>query len=265
MAATATRREFDHLAMSIELGAVATWRSHLGTSTRLWGGEHPRHLVEPGLWFNFSGAPSVDYNVACCATSDSNAIERCLEEARAAHVPALVMLAGKGLGAARALADADWICVGSVPLMVRPIEPRGVHASVRRLEIDDLSDLRPIMERCFQLDPTLSALALPDQVASDDDAVSAWGLFSVGRLVAGVITVVVGDSACIWSMVTDPDARRNGFGRLLIESVHTRVFDLGARRSLLLASPEGEAFYRRVGYVTAEHWQVWSRARWMFA
>ena len=59
-------------------------------------------------------------------------------------------------------------------------------------------------------------------------------------------------------------SRRRGYARRLMSTVLAAYRKEGATAALLYASPLGVSMYQALGYRIVEHWQVWSRARWVF-
>jgi GNAT superfamily N-acetyltransferase len=80
-----------------------------------------------------------------------------------------------------------------------------------------------------------------------------------------VATVVVDSVLAVWSMATRPDLQRQGYGRRLLSTALAQAASEGVTESLLLATPAGEALFRALGYRVMEHWQQWSRPRWVWA
>ncbi len=84
-----------------------------------------------------------------------------------------------------------------------------------------------------------------------------------GELVSGVLTSRVERTTCLWAMVTAPWAQRRGHGQRLLESVLAHARLGGATQVLLLASEAGWRLYAAAGFEVLEHWQVWSKRRWV--
>lgn len=241
---------------------IADWRSILGTSTALWVGDG-RRVVEPGWWIALSGCTSVDYNVAVCHGGDvTAAILRSLQEVKTAEVPALIMLAGSGLAGAQQLADEGWVCVGATPLMVCRNLPQEDDDRVQKLSLEHLEEARSVIRDAFDVPAGLSWVALPDEAVAAP-AFAAWGLYEKKVLSCCVATVTVDGAIVIWSMATPRHLQHQGYGNRLLRAVLARSSSDGANSSLLYASPSGEPLYRSLGYEVIEHWQMWSRPRWV--
>jgi GNAT superfamily N-acetyltransferase len=243
---------------------LARLRSLHGATAAIWSGDQVR--VDPGRWVALSGAPGVDYNVALCHGASAGEIPRTLDEIADAGAPALVMVAGPALGEVQQLVEASWACVAATPFMALELAAPGGpdDAGVRRLEPAEMDAAREIVASVFEVGPDLARTALPDATL-DRPGRSAWGAFRPGgELVACLATMVVEDAVGVWSMATAPGRRREGHARRLLHGAMAGAHRSGARRCLLSASPEGEPFYRSLGFAELERWQVWSRPRWVF-
>jgi len=240
-------------------------RSIVGAAARLWAS--PEHLeVAPNWWIALSGEHGVAYNVAFTQSGDPAVLsEQCLAPILELGCPATIMLAGPGLAVAQALADVGWVCVGAPPLMgLRPpIEPVGRDAAVRELTVDEVPLARELVRETYGLDGASSSAAVPDHAATSPD-MAVWGLFDAGRLVSCTTTVLEQGQVVVWSMATAKASRRRGYGRRLLLGALAAHFGDGATGSLLHASTMAEGLYRSLGFETLEHWQTWSRPRWVF-
>jgi len=243
-------------------GDLAALRTTLGASTVLWAGQE-RLIVEPGCWQALSGARSVDFNVVACHDGDvAAAIARGLEVVADAAVPAVIMVAGRALAAVQLLVDAGWVCIGATPFMMRTARGGTDDPCVRKLGLSELAEARALVAQAFDLSAELSVVALPDR-AGEGGAQEAWGLYEDGRMVTCVGTVTVDLSVAVWSMATPQPLRRRGYGGRLLSAVLARKAAEGVVRSLLYASEVGEPLYHSLGYDVLEHWQMWSRPRWV--
>jgi len=241
------------------------YRAALGHSARLWAGRG-RHVVGPDGWTALSGAVSVDFNVVVVYGDDvTTGVSVALEAVAAARVPSVIMLAGAGLGAAQQLVGAGWSAIGATPLMVRREVGGDDDPAVRRLrEGGDLAQARELIGETFGLAPELTGVALPDEAATDP-ALGAWGLYEDEALVSCVATVNVDGALAVWSMATPSSLQRRGHGRRLMSAVLAGGAREGASCSLLYASVAGVPFYLSLGFEVVEHWQMWSRPRWVLS
>ena len=239
-------------------------RRDLGAAARLWSAPD-HHAVEPEWWTAFSGESGVDYNVACCQSSDNNVlVDHCLEPLLDLKKPGIVMLAGPGLATGQKLVDAGWVVVAALPLMV--LEGRNLpdvdSSGVRALTKAELPEARAILTDTYSMSDAVTAAALPD-VAVADPTLGVWGLFDGDRMVSVFTSATEDGLVVVWSMATRPRDQGKGYGRRLLVTALRSRFEAGAQGSLLQSSAEGERLYRGLGYEVVEHWQLWSRPRWM--
>jgi GNAT superfamily N-acetyltransferase len=245
----------------------------LGGAARAWAApEH--HEVGDDWWIACSGQSNVNYNVAFCESSDPTLLtERCLKPVLDVGRPAIIMLAGGGLAAAHALVESGWVIVGALPLMVSssvptdaPHDPLEHPGEVVALESAQLPLARALLADTYGLDAGSAAVALPDRAANPGgDGVTAWGLFD-GQELAACFTGVVEDGMfVVWSMATRREHQGHGYGHHLLHTALDRQLEHGVTESLLQSSNAGERLYRGLGYSTVEHWQLWSRPRWVMA
>lgn len=244
------------------------WRV-LGSAARIFA--RPDLLqVDEEWWTAFSGQMNVNYNVACCHSARPDVLDRhCLQPTLELQKPGIIMLVGPGLATAQSLADAGWITVGTLPLMVlgEPPQPRkGRPATapevVRSLSVDELPLAREVLSEVYGLDPASASAAIPDAAAARPDQ-SVWGLYAEGELVSCVTTVDEEGLVVIWSMATRSDRQGSGYGHRLLEAVFAQHFASGASGALLHSSLAGERLYRQLGFRVVEYLQLWSRPRWV--
>lgn len=248
---------------------VSVARRLLGRSTRLWATDAGVTVHERG-WAAMSGAHSVDYNLVLCL-GDGDDLDAAVQRITDARVPAVLMVAGPTIGWVQRLVERSWVCIGSAPLMVRKLDAaggrrRGLHhaaTTAGQLDREQLPSLQDLVADVFDLPPGLSEVAMPERVVGDA-GLSAWAAFEPGgRMASGLGTVRVDDAIAVWSMATRRDLRGHGYGAAALEAALVAAGKDGARACVLYASAEGEPFYRRVGFVELERWQMWSRPRWV--
>ncbi len=242
---------------------INRWRTAVGRSSAIWARQ--RLDVGPSWWWGVSGAPRADYNVLCYhgpapAEELPSLAERIIDE----RVPSLVMLAGPGLAGARVLADAGLVCVTATAMMVMPAPPGTPDRDARPLSLDELPAGRRIVAAAFSLTEELAEIALPDLLEASADAV-VLGLAEDDRLASVVAAQVTSGTLAFWSMATPPDAQGRGLGGRLLGSLLAWGYQHEAREVAFLASPPGMRLYRSAGAEIVEHWQVWSRPRWVMA
>lgn len=105
-------------------------------------------------------------------------VERVLAE----RLRTVVMLAGAGLDAATALADAGWVCVGSSSLRALPNSPSAPDAAVRILEDGDLRSARQLAEDVFGIDRESATLVYQEAAPDRPSERSVVGLFELDTL-----------------------------------------------------------------------------------
>ena len=242
-------------------------RRTLGAAGRLWASP-AHHEVCEEWWLACSGQLNVNYNVAFSQSSDPSVLlERCLQPLLELGGPGIIMLAGAGLATAQTLSEAGWVTVGALPLMTLtvPDGPGGDESGIRQLSADDLPVARALLSDTYGLDDASAMAAVPDALAGDDDRQGAWGAFD-GEQLASCFTGIVEDGLfVVWSMATSRDCQGHGHGHRLLHAVLGRQLEQGVEGSLLQSSVVGQRLYLGLGYTVVEHWQLWSRPRWVMA
>jgi GNAT superfamily N-acetyltransferase len=93
-------------------------------------------------------------------------------------------------------------------------------------------------------------------------AMCAVALREGGQIVATGLTIVEGDSAGLFDIITHEGARRQGHARTIVQSLLRRGWDLGARHAYLQVQDDNVAarcLYAQFGF--AERYQYWYRGR----
>jgi GNAT superfamily N-acetyltransferase len=242
---------------------LSRMRNQIGESTLFWS-SGDGHKVSTGWWKALSGAPSLSFNVLLCHGADAETVTRSLEAVATLNRPSTIMLAGPALAYAQTLCDANWVCLGSTPMMTLfdldsadfEIDP-----SVSQVLVDDIEDVRGVVRQGFLMDADAAILAIPDTLF-DRPGHSVWSLTVDGAMRSSMVSVVVERSMVCWSMATLPSSQGHGYGRRLLTSVLASHATDGVTTALLYSSPQGEPLYRSLGYQIMEHWQLWSRPRW---
>ena len=247
------------------MSGIEDWRVQLTASAAVWSGKH--FETEPGGCVAMSGAARADNNVVYCFGGDSRGmLRRRVAEAPRRGTPMVMMISGEALAAVQILIDDGWVCVGSSPAMrlaggnvetALPDDP-----TVRPLGIDDLAAAREVLHQTFGGDPDHAAAMLPDRVTAGTTG-ALWGLREDGELRTIMVTSDVGNSSSIWSMSTPPRHQRRGYGRRLLTSVLARKRASGIEEFLLFSTRAGAPLYGSAGFNVLEHWQQWSRPRWV--
>jgi hypothetical protein len=131
-------------------------RTCYGQSTIVWASL--KHQVEDDWWMGLSGTPYVDFNVALLhGESSLEVVPHVLDEIREAGIPALIMLAGAGLGAGHLLTEAGWKCIDSKPFMAKRGGSAQDDPNVRELEQHELARARHLSADAFSMRTITSA------------------------------------------------------------------------------------------------------------
>lgn len=241
-------------------------RRTLGAAGRLWASP-AHHEVCDEWWLACSGQRNVNYNVAFSqSSSPSVLVEHCLQPLLDLGLPAIIMLAGAGLATAQTLSEAGWVTVGALPLMTLTTRSGsgGDESDIRRLSADDLPAARELLSDTYGLDDGSAMAAVPDALVGDDGQ-GAWGVFDGQQLASCFTGIVENGLFVVWSMATRRDCQGRGYGRRLLHSVLGHQLERGVDGSLLQSSVVGQRLYLGLGYEVVEHWQLWSRPRWVMA
>ena len=243
----------------------AALRQTLGSAARLWASP-ALHEVGETWWLACSGERNVNYNVAFSQSADPDVVtQRCLQPLLDLGRPAIVMLAGPGLATAQKLVEVGWVDVGALPLMTRAgpvVPPDG--SVVRELPPAELAGARALLADTYGLDDASARAAVPDR-ASESGDMGVWGLYDDDRLESCVTVVVEDGLMVVWSMATWRRSQGRGYGQRLLRAVLAHHAEAGVSGSLLQSSLAGQTLYRGLGYAEVEHWQLWSRPRWVMA
>ncbi len=247
----------------ITFAALPGARTAYGRGTAVWA-THGLHQVEHDWWIALSRTPYVDYNLALLHGDGAvDAAPHVLEVVTAARVPAVVMLAGHGLHAAEVLRDTGWVCTDALPFMGKGRGPTDDDPGCRLLGPDDLAQARHLVAQAFGVPDEVGAVVYADDALTRDD-VRLWGLFDGHELrCCSASQYVDGTYSVGWALATDPAVQRAGFARRLLRASGARRQVDGIPVALLMATPAGRRLYEQEGYVTLEHWQIWSRPRWV--
>ena len=242
---------------------LAEARTAYGRGTAVWSAPGLLH-VDEDWWIALSRAPYFDYNLALIhGEHGADAVPQVLDEVKNAHVPAVIMLAGAGLRAASALADAGWVCTGALPFMGKERGPLHDDLDVRLLEQRDLTQARALTSSAFGVAEAVGAIVYAED-ALERECTRFWGLFEEDVLrCCSVSQYVDGRYSVGWALATAPERQRAGYGRRLMRASAARRMADGIPVSLLMATEEGRHLYEQEGYTTLEYWQIWSRARWV--
>ena len=250
--------------LSMTFAELPHARTCFGLGTAPWS-ERGRLEVEHDWWMALSLTRHVDYNLALLhGPTATEAAPSVLDAIADARVPAMVMLAGAGLAAADVLREAGWVCTGALPFMARSHGPMCDDPGVRLLGTEELEGARALAAAAFGAPEEVGAIVFDDDALFRPDT-KVYGLIEDGELRCCSLTAWVDGAFSVgWALSTAPEHTRSGYGRRLIRaSNYRRITDGGPSRALLTATPAGEHLYLDEGYTTIEHWQTWSRPRWV--
>lgn len=254
MSDTTTRRSPD--------AALAERRRDFGNTCASWA--NARFEMEEHRWTAFSGAPQPDYNLVLVHGGDVHEqVRQSMADIKDLGSPALMMLAGAGLSGAQVLADAGWVSLHAIPLMHRGIVTKEPVESVRQITSDRVEECQKIAAAAFGIGPELAAVIYRSETLERPD-VSVAGYFVDDELVSCGLLSRSGAISTGWALATHPDHRRAGYASYVIDGA--KYYDAlrhGPSEDLCLSSPSGLPLYTALGFVTLEHWQVWSRPRWV--
>lgn len=217
-----------------------------------------------GWWVGITGAPEPDYNLALVHGGDVTAHAQLVYETLtdAGH-PSIVLLAGRGLGAAQVLADHGWVCAGALDLTLLVAHGKPEDPGVRRLSPDDMPHARDLAAGAFGISPGTASVAYADTMPRTP-GVTVLGLFDDAELQCCTLIVDGGDIETVWSLGTRSGRQRRGYARRLIDAGAARTHSLrGAVPMCGLTSPRVTPLYVAAGAQVVESWQMWSRPRWI--
>ena len=131
-----------------------------------------------------------------------------LDEVKSAHVPAVIMLAGAGLQAGNALADAGWVCTGALPFMGQGSVPAHDDPDVRLLAQHDFVQARGLASSAFGAAEAVGATIYSED-ALEREGTRFWGLFEEDTLrCCAVSQYIDGRYSVGWGLSTHGDPGR---------------------------------------------------------
>lgn len=236
-------------------------RQGYGRSTAVWA--TVEHHVEPTWWLALSGAPAIDYNTALLHGPDApKRVPELLARIDEVGAPTVVFLAGEGLAAGQVLSDAGWSCGSAIPLMYGEPRTGALDPRVRLLGEDDLGAARRVVAEAFDI-PDESAAALYHAGLTTRHDVLAWGLFDPDLVLCSVEALVGDDAFVGWALATLPSRQRHGYASSYLRHIDEWHHRHTGRRSLLLGTNASARLYANRGHPVLEHWQLWSKPRWV--
>jgi hypothetical protein len=235
-------------------------RSQMGRSARSFVTAGPDAISEQaeGYWLALSGAPSPDLNVGFVDSGDPSVLSYALQRTEQSGFPSLFALAGQ---CREAKLGPSWQHVGEMPLMARSLDGRdmSLDSRVRQADADDFDVVSELSAEGFGLSREISDV-VAGLVRLDDSTDKIWLLIADGRAVSTVLTSIVDDAMCIWSMSTPERFGRRGYARALLGDVLLRARTDGVGLGLLGATPAGKPLYDSTGWTTLESWKIFTNA-----
>lgn len=145
--------------------------------------------------------------------------------------------------------------------LVRSIETSGVYIEAfapREAVVPLLPENWIVRERAYLMTTELRAPEAQPMasayrpVASDDGAAIRVEVRNERGDLAASGSCALVDGAGVFDQILTQDAhRRRGLGTMVMNSLTRRALDRGARRGTLIATPDGQALYRALGWT---HW-----------
>ncbi|MCB9637300.1 MAG: GNAT family N-acetyltransferase [Myxococcales bacterium] len=198
-------------------------------------------------------------------------LERELEDFRIKKVPFLFSVATSYELPPSSLRSMGLSRVGAVPAMVRGLSEEIQMPALADWQIERVTDEASLAAwvsvqcRGFAFPRWLEqeVFALLRGVSLDKEVALFLGRWR-GEPVATSMSVHQGDVVGIYNVSVLPQARRRGFGEAMTAYALENGRKAGARSGILQATPEGEALYRKMGFVPVgqfEHymWASWSQ------
>ncbi|MFC6705717.1 GNAT family N-acetyltransferase [Flexivirga alba] len=255
--------------MSSMFPPLADLITRLGRGAASWA--RPGELdIGHGHWIALTGATQPDFNLAyCSAGHGEQMIDHYLDRLIAHRRPGLLVTTSN-LGVPHAVRERGWKLVEAGPLMAARLtdivaRPPDVTPPFVTSELTprQLPLARDLMARAFDLAPDVAAIALrPDSSGVERHV---WGVLSTGEIQACGVSVIDDEYVTLWSVATDPSARRQGQATTLIRAALTHARANGCTLAVLNSSPMAGPFYRALGFRTLDQLSYWSNPRWALA
>ncbi len=224
------------------------------------GGPAPVVDEGEGYWMALSGAPSPDMNMTLVSGGGAAAVTRTLQRVTDTGVPSLFMLAGE-CGSAELVAP--WRQVGEMPFMASALDSDYLRADprVRQADSDDVDIVCAVMCEAFGLAHDLMIDVITGVLGDKNGPTKIWLLVENDVAVSAVLTSIVDDAVTVWCMSTPERFARQGFGRAILADTLLRAKSSGSKVGLLGATPAGKPLYDATGWITLEHWRMFTSAK----
>lgn len=132
--------------------------------------------------------------------------------------------------------------------------------TIRSATLDDVADVLVFWERAAENEdrPPDSADAVTRLIARDPDALLL--VLAGERIVGSLIVGWDGWRSHLYRLAVDPDRRRTGVGRALLDAAEQRLTAAGARRidaMVLDSNRAAHELWSRAGYTRQSTWARW--------
>lgn len=146
-----------------------------------------------------------------------------------------------------------------IPLMaaVGPVsvpEPREL--AIRRLDVGESRLHAELAGAAFEAPPELFATIITEATLGLP-AVRGYVGEVGGTPVATAIAATIGDAVGVFNVATTAEHRRRGYGAAVTSRAISDGRAAGASWSWLQSTEPASRVYRRLGFVTLEHWSCW--------
>lgn len=222
----------------------------------------------PNFWYVATGVDAPYYNIGLVNDAEgvnpADTIRDLIELAAARNLPSLITFPGSFYSAEVKKAIIADKCYGGGPYETTPhmllepvskIEPAKAKVPITISQAATLDELQAAIT--MQID----AFGFPEgiretmgaKVLSDPRVKVFLAHTADGTLASSVMTVTHEDGVVgVWNMVTRQELQRNGIGAEFLTEVINQCMDNGGKAFQLLATPDGEPLYNKMGFKTVE-------------
>lgn len=221
---------------------------------------------QDGVLMLSSGLPAAFFNPAFVTgpVEDADAVVHAVDgHYRDLGLPyVLLFREDRAPGVAAACASAGLIEHWRLPLMLLDPIPSAARRpdglEVETVDSGNLHEYAGVLSEGFGM-PLEMAQALAEAMPAVDGLVGLLGRID-GRAVATSAVFVTDALAGVYNVAVPEAHRRRGLGEALTAAAAEHGVARGARRATLQASEAGEPVYRRMGYVTVDHYRQFEPA-----
>jgi len=251
-----------------DVDEVRRARDGFGRTAAWWS---QRFEADEGYWAALSLRPVPDYNLVLVHADRGGELARRGTAVLAeADTPGMVMLAGAGVAEAPALCEQGWVQVASLPFVAGHAEghsPAEIPEDTRvhPLPREDLPAAWRVTAAAYGGDPALGESIFREEFVGHPNA-GLVGLWLEDRLVGCCAGFGGDDYVSAWGMSVLPELRGQGLGRALVAGGLREMLQRVPGTTLLaVVTDHGARMTPGYSGTVLEHWQVWSRPRWMLA